>query len=335
VIEKTDLVSTTQIESDGQFRVVRRSPSNARERAPLLSIVICAYRHEAFIEDCLKSVDLANGVDLELIVVDDGSPDDTLKKCLAYPFRDNLRFTILTKPNGGLIQSLRLGLSLASGHYIAFMASDDLYLPEGLMAIQKLLSLRDESPDAILCQARYLDGAMDGKPVYTEKMEAFFRCSVADRVERICTEFPTPMLLQAAVFNTYFLRSLTPWQDGLELDDWPTFIRVFMAEAELAAKIMYVPAIELCRYRLHDGGVHNRIDRLARVTEQVARQLVPERFRAVCLANVFVDAGFIHLYRGHWIKGCSYWLKGISTAPTYPVVARLAKRVLRKVGLAK
>jgi len=62
---------------------------------------------------------------------------------------------------------------------------------------------------------------------------------------------------------------------------------------------------------------------------------VPERFRSVCLANVFIDVGFIHLYEGRWIKGCSYWLRGISTAPTYSVLARLVKRVLRKIGLAK
>ena len=108
------------------LQLVRENRPAGAGAPPLITVVVCAYRHAAYIDECLASVDAtAPGIAIELIVIDDGSPDDTLARCLAFAFRTDLRLRIYTKPNQGLVHSLQCGLALAEGRYFAVMASAD------------------------------------------------------------------------------------------------------------------------------------------------------------------------------------------------------------------
>ena len=119
------------------LQLVRENRPADAGAPPLITVVVCAYRHAAYIDECLASVDAtAPGVAIELIVIDDGSPDDTLARCQAFAFRTDLRLRIYTKPNQGLVHSLQCGLALAEGRYFAVMASDDSYVPGGLEKVQ-------------------------------------------------------------------------------------------------------------------------------------------------------------------------------------------------------
>jgi glycosyltransferase involved in cell wall biosynthesis len=307
------------------LQLVRGSEPEAGRAAPLLSVVVCAYGHAAYIEECLETIDRAAAADIELLVIDDGSPDDTLRRCVEFPFRNGRAFRVYTKANQGLVHSLRSGLALARGRYVAFIASDDCYTELGLDAVLSRLGDAQPPIDALLCQAVFLS-QRDGESVYGPTVQALFDRSAVDRLAAVCTEFPKPMLLQSTVFGTAFLRSLAPWCDGLELDDWPTFIRLFIAEAERGAVVRYAPDVVLCRYRVHEGGIHNRLDRQLRVTEQVARSLVPTRYRRTCLANVRIDIGLIHLYEGRWAPGLLLCLSGLLTWPNWSVVRRVSLR---------
>ena len=313
------------------LQLVRENGPPVESGPPLITVVVCAYRHAAFIDECLASVnDTAPGTTIELIVIDDGSPDDTLARCLAFDFRADLRLRIYTKPNQGLVHSLQCGLALARGRYFAVMASDECYVAGGLEQVQAALLASGGAPiDGLLCQSVYLadpGDTRDGQRVYGDALLALFRATAADRLEAVCTEFPKPMLLQASVFETRLLRDLGVWHDGMELDDWPTFVHVFRAENEGRAVVRYRSDIVLCRYRVHAGGVHNQLDRQLRLTEQVARGLVPARYRTVCLANVRIDIGLIHLYGGNRAYGLWLCLRGLFTSPTPRVASRVFAR---------
>ena len=318
------------VQASAPLQLVRNIDPDARRPAsPLLSIVVCAYRHEGFIDECLESIDAASTCDFELLVIDDGSPDDTLKRCTQFPFRGSHAIRVYTKPNQGLVHSLRAGLELARGRFVAFIASDDSYAPRNLDALVTGYLGSRSSCDALMCQAVFVGGQRNGERVYGAAMEALFERRGIDRMRTVCTEFPKPMLLQSTVFRTEFLRGLNPWCDGLELDDWPTFIRVFSAEAEGRAVVRYAPDLVLCRYRVHEEGIHNRLDRQLRVTEQVAESLVPARHRRTCLANVRIDIGLIHLYEGRWSKGMLLCLRGLLTWPSWSVISRVSARAGR------
>jgi len=309
----------------------QRLPESQRPQTlPLITVVVCAYRHAAFIDECLASVnDTAPETLIELIVIDDGSPDDTLARCLAFNFRTDLRLRIYSKPNRGVVHSLQCGLALAEGRYFAAMASDDYYVAGGLGQVQAALQEAALPIGGLLCQAIYRGergSALDGRAVYGEAHAALFRGSAAQRLEAVCTEYPKPLLLQASVFEIRLLREIGVWQDGLVLDDWPAFVHVFMAEAANKTVIHYRSDIVLACYRTHPGGAHNRLDRQLRLTEQVARELVPPRYRDVCLANVRIDIGLIHLYGGNRAFGVWLCLRGLLTAPTLRVLGRVWRR---------
>jgi len=103
---------------------------------PKFSIVIPSYNHMAFVADAVRSVLGQSEGDLELIVVDDGSTDDSLD--VISRFSDE-RLTILTQTNQGAHAAINRGLKESSGEYLAILNSDDAYHPERLRKSREFL----------------------------------------------------------------------------------------------------------------------------------------------------------------------------------------------------
>lgn len=91
---------------------------------PKLSIIVPVYKVEKYINDCVGSILNQTFTDFELILVDDGSPDNCGKICDEYAKRDS-RVVVLHKSNGGLSSARNAGMDVARGEYIAFVDSDD------------------------------------------------------------------------------------------------------------------------------------------------------------------------------------------------------------------
>ena len=102
-----------------------------------LSVIIPAYNVEKYISECLDSV-LVTKKEIEVIIVDDGSKDNTLSICEDYSKKDS-RVKVYSKPNGGVSSARNYGLEKVSGDYIIFVDSDD-YLFEGWDALMDPLS---------------------------------------------------------------------------------------------------------------------------------------------------------------------------------------------------
>ena len=91
---------------------------------PLLSIIVPVYNVEKYIERCIKSILNQSFTNFELILVDDGSPDNCGKICDEYKKKDS-RIKVIHKKNGGLSDARNAGIERAKGEYIAFVDSDD------------------------------------------------------------------------------------------------------------------------------------------------------------------------------------------------------------------
>ena len=89
-----------------------------------LSVIIPAYNAAKTLERCLDSIINQTYTSLEIIVVNDGSSDDTLKICEKYAKNDN-RIIIINNENNGVSYSRNCGINAASGDYITFVDSDD------------------------------------------------------------------------------------------------------------------------------------------------------------------------------------------------------------------
>lgn len=101
----------------------------------LISVLIPAYNHENYIQDTIDSVIRQTYNNIELIILDDGSSDNTLAKIKEYESKCQKRFKRFlysTQKNQGTVKTLNSLLSKAKGEYIAMIASDDMYYDEAL-----------------------------------------------------------------------------------------------------------------------------------------------------------------------------------------------------------
>ena len=91
---------------------------------PVLSIVVPIYKVEKYFERCIQSILAQSLRDIEIILVDDGSPDKCQELCDRYALLDS-RIKVIHKRNGGLSSARNAGIRIASGDYIGFIDSDD------------------------------------------------------------------------------------------------------------------------------------------------------------------------------------------------------------------
>ncbi|MBO4828511.1 MAG: glycosyltransferase family 2 protein [Fibrobacter sp.] len=103
---------------------------------PLISIIIPIYKVEQYLRRCLDSIISQTYLNLEIILVDDGSPDYCPQICDEYAAKDK-RIKVIHKKNGGLSDARNAGIGLATGEYLFFLDSDD-ELP--LDAIKKMVN---------------------------------------------------------------------------------------------------------------------------------------------------------------------------------------------------
>lgn len=95
----------------------------------LISVVVPIYNVEEYLETCIKSIISQTYKNIEIILVDDGSPDNCGKVCDEYAQKDN-RIKVIHKENGGLSDARNAGIDIAKGKYITFVDSDDDILTE-------------------------------------------------------------------------------------------------------------------------------------------------------------------------------------------------------------
>lgn len=119
---------------------------------PKISVCVPAYNVEDYIEECIQSILRQTFTDIEVIVVDDGSTDDTGR--ILDEIKDD-RLKVIHKRNGGLVSARKCGISQATGDYIAFVDSDD-YIAEQTCEIL-YQGVLDTNADVIFDQAYFSD----------------------------------------------------------------------------------------------------------------------------------------------------------------------------------
>ena len=97
----------------------------------LFSVVVPIYKVEKYLRQCIDSILTQNFLDFELILVDDGSPDNSPKICDEYAKIDE-RVKVVHKQNGGLVSARKAGVAIAKGEYIVNVDGDD-YIKQGYL----------------------------------------------------------------------------------------------------------------------------------------------------------------------------------------------------------
>ena len=154
----------------GQTTVSRLRPSvilgvasvraGEKDRSPLVSVVIICYNHGRYLAEAIESVLAQTIGDVEVIVVDDGSIDDTPAVAARYP---SIRY--LRQRNQGMSAARNAGLRASRGRYVSFLDADDRLLPEALAAGAACLG---EHPECAFVSGHYRMITADGEPIPTD-----------------------------------------------------------------------------------------------------------------------------------------------------------------------
>ena len=95
---------------------------------PEISVIVPVYKVEKYLNECIDSILAQTFTDFELILVDDGSPDNCPALCDAAAEKDS-RVRVLHKPNGGVSTARNAGLDIARGNWLGFVDADDAVVP--------------------------------------------------------------------------------------------------------------------------------------------------------------------------------------------------------------
>ena len=163
-------------------------------KTPLVSVIIPTYNRGWIIQEAIDSVLDQDFSDYELIVVDDGSDDNTLEILGAY----GKAITVLHQPNKGVSAARNRGIAEASGRLIAFLDSDDLWLP-GKLATQ--VKFFEENADALINQTQEI-WIRNGLRVNPKKRHHKFSGMIFERSLALCLVSPSAVMLKKNLFDT-------------------------------------------------------------------------------------------------------------------------------------
>ncbi|MGH4052347.1 MAG: glycosyltransferase [Clostridium sp.] len=140
---------------------------------PLISIIVPVYNVQPYIRKCVDSILNQTYKNIEIILVEDGSPDNCGDICDEYSLKDN-RVKTIHKKNGGLSSARNAGIDVASGEYIGFVDSDDWIEKDMYESLYKTLS--EHNADISVCGRYIVSGGRITTISDAEVSEEFSRC---------------------------------------------------------------------------------------------------------------------------------------------------------------
>ena len=124
----------------------------------LVSVIVPIYNVEEYLNQCVQSIRQQSYHNLEIILIDDGSPDKCGEMCDGYANEDS-RVKVIHKQNGGLSDARNAGIEAATGEYITFIDSDDFIMQDMIECLMEVMN--SENVDIVQCSfTRDADYAM-------------------------------------------------------------------------------------------------------------------------------------------------------------------------------
>lgn len=222
-------------------------------RQPKVSIIVPIYNVEKYLSANLDSIFGAKLEDKEILLVNDGTTDNSFVIAEEYykKFPDNV--TLLTKTNGGLSSARNYGLERAKGEYVMFFDSDDLVHPEAI----DIMTAAADSSHADIVVADYYEFYDTNLRKKIRPDKALITTPLITEEQRLLPLFP--INVSFAVWNKMYRRSFIKknelfFLEGYWFEDLDFIFKAFYK----AAKIIKVPEI-LYGYRQRDGSIMKSI----------------------------------------------------------------------------
>lgn len=164
----------------------------------LISFVVCCYNSQDYMREAIDSL-LKGGEDVEIIIVDDGSKDDTAKIADEYLEKYPSIIKVVHQPNGGHGAGVMAGIRLATGQYFKIVDSDDWVDDEGYKKVLDLVRSINGGPELILTDFQYYHGK---EPVHQNRYNPLPENQIFGWKEVKRLKLTQNLLIQSTMFKT-------------------------------------------------------------------------------------------------------------------------------------
>lgn len=205
----------------------------------LISIITPSYNSEIYIEDTIQSIKNQTYKNIEHIIIDGDSTDKTIKIIKNYP---NVKF--ISEPDNGMYDAINKGLKIAQGDILAYLNSDDLYLPDTIKTAVECFQ-ENSDLDIIYGDCRIIDEK--GRPLYIHKAPEFDWDFFINRHSLLITQ-PTAFWTKSSIkkygyFDTSYNYS----------SDYDFFMKVFAGK-----KVKHTGKI-MAEFRSHQNAISQKM----------------------------------------------------------------------------
>ena len=245
------------------------SPNQDGTDTPMLSVIVPAFNASGFIDRCLKSILNQSGVSLEVIVVDDGSTDDTVEKAIQHSHGAH-SVTVLTGTNEGPARARNRGIGAARGKYITFVDADDEVLADAYATLVDSLE-RTGSDIATGAYVR-VGSAGRSRPKLTARVHARQRLAV--RLDDMPELLEEPVLWNKVYRHDFWNRHVGEMWGFSNYEDQEPVYRALVGAAAID-----VLTNDVYAWRLADGR-DTRSKRKAELSDLQSKLEVIEALRA-------------------------------------------------------
>ena len=189
----------------------------------LISVIIPVYNVEAYLERCIESIRAQSYLNLDIILVDDGSTDKCGEICDAFAKEDN-RIQVFHKKNGGLSDARNFGICHAKGEYIVFLDSDDFVLKDYIGHLYLLIK-HFGSDIAVSCAKKVysIENNPNNEEFYLEKSLVF---SSEEALEDMLYRENIPIYAVAKMYKRFLFLDVQ-FPKGELFEDISTTYRLF------------------------------------------------------------------------------------------------------------
>ena len=284
---------------------------------PRVSILIPSYNHSAYIEKTIRSVWEQNYSNLELVIIDDGSTDNSREILARLKLVSPILMVIIEQENVGICRTLNRALEKSTGEIIGVLASDDIMLPGRVnQEIAQFTSLPT-------LKVLYTNGQFQAENVILDdahkSIKPYLKRGVVATSNHILSAVPG-LYIQALLIRRDFLLSVGGFDEDTGSDDWSLNIRIFK-NLKPQGEFIFIDRYSFL-YRIHSNQMHRSGDFMGPMKRKVVRKFfsIEERSKFVC--QIYVKKAF-GLYSEKKFKHASrymYRAKYIGFAKGIPVI---------------
>lgn len=216
---------------------------------PLISIIVPVYKVENYLNDCLLSIINQSYNNIEIILVDDGSPDNCPALCDRWAQKD-ARIKVIHKENGGLSSARNAGIESAKGEYIAFVDSDDFIASNMYEDLYEAI-IRTQTDIAISKIQNYFEDGHTSPFKSTKWHYTIDKEIILERTEYLHLCLSTK--IETSAWNKLFKRKLfdnVRFSEGRLAEDYLIMYYIL----KNVNKVVYLNKIHY-NYRIRQGGI--------------------------------------------------------------------------------